>query len=62
MFEPRVVRLGYEGAQEVLVVEGLKEGEQVVKENSLLLAREYRMASEEAKAHNAQSAQAQSAK
>lgn len=62
VFEPRVVRLGYEGAQEVLVVEGLKEGEQVVKENSLLLAREYRMASEEAKAHNAQSAQAQSAK
>ena len=53
VFEPRTVKLGYEGTQEVLVVEGLKEGELVVKENSLLLAREYRIASDEAKTHNA---------
>ena len=54
VFEPRVVKLGYEGMQDVLVIDGLKEGEQVVKENSLLLAREYRIANEEAKTHNAQ--------
>jgi cobalt-zinc-cadmium efflux system membrane fusion protein len=54
VFEPREVKLGYEGLQDVLVVDGLKDGEQVVKENSLLLAREYRIANEEAKTHNAQ--------
>lgn len=54
VFEPRVVKLGYEGLQEVLVIDGLKDGEQVVHENSLLLAREYRIANEEAKTHNAQ--------
>lgn len=54
VFEPRVVKLGYEGMQDVLVIRGLQAGDQVVKENSLLLAREYRIANEEAKAHNAQ--------
>ena len=51
VFEPRTVKLGYEGAQEVLVIEGIQEGEQVVKENSLLLAREFRNAQEESKQH-----------
>lgn len=54
VFEPRVVKLGYEGVHNVLVTNGLKEGEHVVKENSLLLAREYRIANEEAQTHNAQ--------
>ena len=54
VFEPRAVKLGYEGPQEVVVIAGLKEGEHVVKDNSLLLAREYHIASEEAKTHNAQ--------
>lgn len=54
VFEPRVVKLGYEGVDNVLVTNGLKEGEHVVKENSLLLAREYRLANEEAQTHNAQ--------
>ena len=48
VFEPRLVKLGYEGTQEVLIVSGVKGGEQVVKENSLLLAREFRIAQEEA--------------
>ena len=51
VFEPRRVRLGYEGLQEVLVIEGLKANEQVVKDNSLLLAREFRNAEEQAKTH-----------
>lgn len=54
VFEPRQVTLGYEGPHEVLLIDGVKEGERVVKDNSLLLAREYRIASDEAKAHNAQ--------
>jgi hypothetical protein len=54
VFEPRVVKLGYEGMQEVLVINGLQANDLVVKENSLLLAREFRIANEEAKTHNAQ--------
>jgi cobalt-zinc-cadmium efflux system membrane fusion protein len=50
-FEPRLVQLGYEGLQEVLVTSGLQAGELVVKDNSLLLAREFRNAQEEAKQH-----------
>jgi cobalt-zinc-cadmium efflux system membrane fusion protein len=50
-FEPRLVKLGYEGLQEVLVTSGLQAGELVVKDNSLLLAREFRNAQEEAKRH-----------
>ena len=48
VFEPRQVKLGYEGLHEVLIVDGVKAGEHVVKENSLLLAREFRIAKEEA--------------
>ena len=49
VFEPRRVTVGHEGVKEVLVTEGLLAGEQVVKENSLLLAREFRVAQEEAR-------------
>jgi len=49
VFEPRKVSIGYEGLQQVLVTEGLQDGELVVKENSLLLAREFRNAQEQAK-------------
>ena len=48
VFEPRLVKLGYEGLREVLITEGVTAGEWVVKENSLLLAREFRIAQEEA--------------
>ena len=51
VFEPRRVKLGYEGLQDVLIVDGVQAGELVVKENSLLLAREFRNAQEEAKQH-----------
>jgi cobalt-zinc-cadmium efflux system membrane fusion protein len=51
VFEPRQVTLGYEGSQQVLVTDGLKDGELVVKENGLLLAREFRYAQEHAKPH-----------
>jgi cobalt-zinc-cadmium efflux system membrane fusion protein len=47
VFEPRRIKLGYEGLQEVLVIDGLKANELVVKDNGLLLAREFRMAAEE---------------
>ncbi|MFM2427978.1 MAG: hypothetical protein RL707_1805 [Pseudomonadota bacterium] len=48
VFEPRRVKLGYEGLLEVLIVDGVQAGELVVKDNSLLLAREFRIAQEEA--------------
>jgi cobalt-zinc-cadmium efflux system membrane fusion protein len=51
VFEPRRVKLGYEGMQSVLVVDGLKAGELVVKENGLLLARQFRDAQESVKDH-----------
>ena len=51
VFEPRLVKLGYEGMQEVLIVDGVKAGELVVKDNSLLLAREFRNAQDEAMQH-----------
>lgn len=51
VFEPRKVTIGYEGLQQVLITDGLKDGELVVKENSLLLAREFRNAQEQAKPH-----------
>ncbi len=47
VFEPRRVKLGYEGSQEVLIIDGVKPGEKIVKENALLLAREFRIAQEE---------------
>ena len=49
-FEPRDVKVLYEGAQKVLLSEGLKNGEQVVVQNGLLLARELRIAREAAEA------------
>ncbi|WP_310626617.1 efflux RND transporter periplasmic adaptor subunit [Limnohabitans sp.] len=51
VFEPRRVKLGYEGLQEVLIVDGVQANERVVKENSLLLAREFRNAQDEAMQH-----------
>lgn len=55
-FEPREVTLAYEGPREVVVAEGLQEGEQVVSENVLLLARQFRMAQNEAKPAAAEAA------
>jgi len=48
-FEPRVVKLNYEGTSISIVSSGLEAGEEVVSENSLLLAREFRIAEEAAK-------------
>ena len=48
-FEPREVKLGWQGPQQVLVSSGLEVGEQVVSGNMLLLARMYRLAIEESK-------------
>ncbi len=50
VFEPRDVTVSYEGARKVLLSAGLKEGEQVVSQNGLLLARELRIAQEAAHA------------
>ena len=49
VFEPRDVELGYQGPREVVVSRGLEVGEQVVSNNVLLLARQFRLAQEEAK-------------
>ena len=46
VFEPRPVKVGHEGLAEVLISEGLQAGEQVVKQNSLLLSREFKSARE----------------
>ena len=46
VFEPRKVKVGHEGIAEVLISEGLKAGEQVVQQNSLMLAREFKSARE----------------
>jgi cobalt-zinc-cadmium efflux system membrane fusion protein len=43
-FEPRDVKLGYQGPREAVVTQGLDVGELVVSENVLLLARQYRLA------------------
>ncbi len=48
VFEPRDVKVLVEGAQTVLLSQGLKVGEQVVVQNGLLLARELRIARETA--------------
>ena len=53
VFEPRDVKVLVEGAQKVLLSEGLKAGEQVVVQNGLLLARELRIAREAADASRA---------
>jgi cobalt-zinc-cadmium efflux system membrane fusion protein len=49
-FEPRAVELAYLGPKEVVVASGLQIGEQVVSDNALLLARQFRLAQNEAKA------------
>ena len=48
MFAPRDVTVSHEGPKTVLLSDGLKEGEQVVSQNGLLLARELRIAKEAA--------------
>jgi cobalt-zinc-cadmium efflux system membrane fusion protein len=48
LFETRDVRVLHEGPQRALISSGLKEGELVVSENGLLLARELRLAQEAA--------------
>lgn len=48
-FEPRRVELSYEGSREVVVSSGLQAGEQVVTENALLLARQFRLAETDAR-------------
>jgi cobalt-zinc-cadmium efflux system membrane fusion protein len=40
-FEPREVEIGWQGPSQVLVTRGLAAGEQVVGENTLMLARQY---------------------
>ena len=50
VFEPRDVKMLVEGAQKVLLSEGLKDGEKVVVQNGLLLSRELRIARETAEA------------
>ncbi len=47
VFEPREVRLGWQGPQQAVVTRGLEVGEQIVSDNVLLLARQYRLAQEE---------------
>ena len=48
VFEPRQVKLGYQGPREALVTQGLEVGERVVSENLLLLVRQYRIGEESA--------------
>ncbi len=49
VFEPREIKLSVMGSHESVVALGLEAGEQVVSENALLLARQFRMALDEAK-------------
>ncbi len=46
VFESREVRIGYSGPGEIVISRGLEVGDQVVKDNALLLARELRDAQE----------------
>lgn len=48
VFEPRDVMVGYQGPKEVLVTRGLEAGDQVVSDNLLLIARQYRIAQDAA--------------
>lgn len=48
-FEPRRVDLSYEGSREVVIATGLQAGEQVVTDNVLLLARQFRLAESDAR-------------
>ncbi len=49
VFEPREVRIAWQGPQQVLVAAGLEVGDQVVSGNMLLLARMYKLAQDESK-------------
>jgi len=49
VFEGRKISIGYEGPDKVLVTNGLQDGELVVSENGLLLAREFRNSQDSAK-------------
>jgi len=49
VFEGRKISVGYEGLDKVLVTNGLNDGELVVSDNGLLLAREFRNAQDSAK-------------
>ena len=53
VFEGRKISIGYEGLDKVLVTNGLKDGELVVSDNGLLLAREFRNAQDSAKPQSA---------
>jgi cobalt-zinc-cadmium efflux system membrane fusion protein len=53
VFEPRDVKVAYEGASKVMLSEGLKEGELVVSQNGLLLSRELRIAQDNAQTGSA---------
>jgi membrane fusion protein, heavy metal efflux system len=59
-FEPREVELGYEGSKIVVISSGLKAGEQVVSDNTLLLARLWRLSQESTSASPAPAAPAAS--
>ncbi|MDB5964857.1 MAG: efflux transporter periplasmic adaptor subunit [Polaromonas sp.] len=48
VFESRDVELSYQGPRETVVSRGLEAGDQVVSENTLLLAREFRSAQDDA--------------
>ena len=48
VFEGRKISIGYEGLDKMLVTNGLKDGELVVSDNGLLLAREFRYAQDSA--------------
>jgi cobalt-zinc-cadmium efflux system membrane fusion protein len=47
VFEPRDVKLGYQGAAQVIVSSGLEVGDAVVSTNTLLLARQFRLADDQ---------------
>jgi cobalt-zinc-cadmium efflux system membrane fusion protein len=47
VFEPREVKLGFQGPTQAVVSSGIEVGERVVSENLLLLARQFRLAQEE---------------
>lgn len=49
-FAPREVELAYEGSKTVVIASGLKAGEQVVSENTLLLARLWRLSQDTSQA------------
>jgi cobalt-zinc-cadmium efflux system membrane fusion protein len=58
VFEPREVELVFEGPKTVVVARGLAVGDQVVIDNSLLLARLFRLAQVDAKTDNTEESKA----